>query len=120
VDRHRLQALLEEALNSHEAPPPTMQEVARRLGYDHSYLLKRFRALCQAISQRCLDYRQAEERRRNKEFCVEVRRATLEIHAQGRYPSIKQAKNRLTKPGCTRIPEVAAVWRAALRELGWK
>lgn len=120
VDQDQLQALLEAAVNSDEVPPPTMQEVARRLGYDHSYLLKRFRAQCQAISQRCLDYRQAEGRRRTQEFCAEVRRATLDIHAQGRYPSIRQVKKLLAKPGCTRIPEVAAVWQATLRELGWR
>ena len=70
----------EEALKSQEIPPPTMREVARRLGYDQSYLLKRFRALCQAISKRCLDYRREKAARRTSELCDEIRRVTLEIH----------------------------------------
>ena len=64
-----------------------MSKVAKKLRYDHSFLYKYFPDLCKAISAKFEKYRanQCEERKRH--IIDEVRQATLEVHAQGVYPS---------------------------------
>ncbi len=59
LESHQLRAALEAALASAEQPPPSLAQLARRLGYEKTQMLRRrFPELCQAISDRHLDYHQ--------------------------------------------------------------
>ncbi len=97
-----------------------MSQVAKKLGYDHSFLYKHLPDLCRAISDRSEKYstEQCEEKKRL--LIREVRQATLEIHSQGIYPSQSRVRNLLAKPGTIRIPEALATWHVTLKELGWE
>ncbi len=86
-DAERLRRALEAQLQSAEYPPLPMGRVARRLGYDHSFLYKYFPDLCSAISARYEEYRTRQREERKRQLVFEVRQATLRVHSQGRYPS---------------------------------
>jgi len=116
----RLKRVLEEEIQSDAYPPPPMSRVAKKLGYDHSFLHKHLPELCRAISARFEKYR-AEQREKKKHLLLrEVRQATLEIHAQGVYPSQVRVRNLLSRPGSIRVPEALAMWHTTLKELGWE
>ncbi len=116
----RLNRMLEAEIQSDAYPPPPMSRVAKKLGYDHSFLHKHLPGLCRAISAKFEKYR-AEQREEKKRLLLrEVRQVTLEIHAQGVYPSQVRVRNSLARPGSIRIPEALAMWHATLKELGWE
>jgi hypothetical protein len=119
-DTESLQRALEGVLLDMEDCPPSMGEVARRLGYDQSHLYKHFPDLCRAISTRYLDYQAMRRMERLQRICDEVRQATLRLHEEGRYPSRWQVEKLLTKPSVFKDREVRAAWQNTLRELGWK
>jgi transcriptional regulator with XRE-family HTH domain len=116
----KLKRTLEAELQSDEYPPPPMSRVAKKLGYDHSFLYKHLPELCRAISARFERYRAEQCEAKKRLLIREVRQATLEIHSQGIYPSQLQVRNLLAKPGSIRIPEALATWHATLKELGWR
>jgi hypothetical protein len=116
----RLKCSLEAELQSDHYPPPPMSQVAKKLGYDHSFLYKHLPDLCRAISDRFEKYRTEQCEEKKRLLIREVRQATLEIHSQGIYPSQSRVRNLLAKPGSIRIPEALATWHATLEELGWE
>jgi len=97
-----------------------MSKVAKRLRYDHSFLIKHFPDLCSAISARFEEYRTGQREERKRRVVREVRQATLVVHAQGVYPSQVRVRNSLSIPGSMRIPEALNAWHATLKELGWE
>jgi hypothetical protein len=116
----RLKRMLETEIQSDIYPPPPMSRVAKKLGYDHSFLHKHLPELCRAISARFEKYR-AEQREEKKSLLLrEVRQVTLEIHAQEVYPSQVRVRNLLARPGSIRVPEALDMWHATLKELGWE
>jgi TniQ len=116
----RLRSVLEAELQSGTYPPPTMSHVAKKLGYDHSFLHKHLPELCRAISARFEKYRAERREEKKRQLVCEVRRVTLEIHARGLYPSQVRVRNALARPASIRVPEALAAWHATLRDLGWK
>jgi transcriptional regulator with XRE-family HTH domain len=119
-ETHRLRCALEGVLLEESTPPLSMREVAKQLQYEPSHLYKHFPDLCRAISARYLDYQTQRGKERLQKDCDEVRQITLSLHEQGRYPSSRQVKYLLKKPGMLQDPEVYAVWKSTLQELGWK
>jgi len=119
-DADRLRHVLREVLESNEYPPPPMSKVAKRLRYDHSFLVKHFPDLCSAISARFEEFRTKRCEERKRRVVREVRQATLVVHAQGVYPSQVRVRNSLSIPGTMRMPEALNVWHATLKELGWE
>lgn len=116
----RVRAALADVLQRAEEPPPSMREVARRLGYDHVDLSGRFPDLCHAISARYLAHCRTLGEQRMQRLCCEVREATFRIHAQGHYPSSVRVASLLTHPSHFRHPTANAAWHAALCDLGWE
>jgi AcrR family transcriptional regulator len=55
--RTKAEAGLRQVLAATEAPPPSMAEVAARLGEDTRYLYKRFPELCRQVTRRHYNYR---------------------------------------------------------------
>lgn len=122
VDPQRLEAFLQEALNSDEDPPPTMADIGRRvkqeLGYDSSQAQKYFPDLCRQIAAKSRSYKRMKREQRLQQLCDDVRQAVRTIHANGGYPSVHGVEKYLKKPGCMLYPEVVAAWRATVQELG--
>lgn len=116
----RVRAALADVLERSEEPPPSMREVARRLGYGHADLSGRFPDLCSAISARYLARCRTVGAQRMQRLCREVREATFRVHAQGVYPSSVRVAGLLTHPSHFRHPTANAAWHAALRDLGWE
>jgi hypothetical protein len=119
-DAERMRQALEAQLQSIEYPPPPRSVVAKRLGYDQSFLYKYFPDLCSSISAKHEAYRTNQREERKRKLVLEVRQATLRVHSQGIYPSQLRVRNSLTKPGSMRIPDALHAWQATLEELGWK
>ena len=111
---------MEPELQSDEYPPPPLSHVAKKLGYDHSFLYKHLPELCRAISVRFEEYRTEQCEAKKRLLIREVRQATLKIHSQGIYPSQLRVRNLLAKPSSIRIPEALAAWHTTLKELGWE
>jgi AraC-like DNA-binding protein len=70
-----------------ECPPPTLHELARRLGKDNTYLRKHFPDLWSDLRRRFLDYRKQQACDLASSYEVEVRHAFLAITALKAYPS---------------------------------
>jgi hypothetical protein len=119
-NKERVRRTLEAELAAGSYPPQPMSKVARKLGYDHSFLCKYYPDLCRAISARFEAYRvnQCEEKKQG--IICEVRRAALKVHSEGLYPSQVRVRNLLIRPGSIRIPEALHAWHTILKELGWE
>src|ERR1019366_7742978 len=57
IDKERIFHLLEQAASSAENPPPPIQEVGQRLGYQPTSLYKIHRAACHMIAECHTEYR---------------------------------------------------------------
>jgi AcrR family transcriptional regulator len=110
--------MLEAIMVNDENPPPSMREVARRLGYSVQVFNRHFPEMCRAISERYMAYRRRRRDETKRQICDEVRSAVLRLHAQGEYPSQRKVRNLLRKPHDMLRKEVHKVWRETLRELG--
>lgn len=111
---------LEAFLQNSEGTPPSMKEVAQRLGYNGTTMLRRhLPELCSAISAQYRDYQKEKSAERLQGLRDEVRKIVLEIHDQGHYPSNRRVRESLSCPRVLQEPEVRAAWYEALRELGW-
>ncbi|MCC7371150.1 MAG: TniQ family protein [Chloroflexi bacterium] len=119
---HRLtmQRDLEAVLASDEQPPPSLREVAQRLGDTALYLRHHLPDLCRAISERHLSYQRARGSETRARVRDEVHRATYRVHAEGRYPSARRVSLLLSDPVSIRSKPARAAWHEALRELGWQ
>lgn len=115
-----VQRALEAVPANDEFPPPSMREVADRLGRYVRPLQRRLPELCRAISVRYLDYRKKLALQRRERLCAEVRQAVWTIHGQGLYPNTKRMAPLISQPGFLRAPVAQATRRAALQELGWQ
>lgn len=116
----QLQAALEAILRDDKDPPPSMHEVAGRLGYDQNQLYRYFPELSRQISERWFAYQKAQKEARVKKMCEEVDQVIEMVHLQGYYPGSRRIRKLLRKPGNMKQKEVAATWRKRVRELGWK
>ena len=119
-DSERVRQALEAVLQISEGDPPSMCAVARSLGYDQRPLRRHFPELCQAISKRYKDAQASKKVQRVQLLYAEIRNVVYTIHEQGVYPSKHQVAKHLKRPAVLRQPEVSAVWKEAVQELGWK
>ncbi len=117
---HEVQYMLEEILQSEQAPFPSMHEVARRLGHSVMVLRRHFPILCKQISANYQAYLKRRALARKERIRDEVRKAVQDIHSKGKYPSTRLVASLLTRPQAIREQETLEAWREALRELGLK
>ena len=118
-DAAKMRALLESVLAGDEAPPPSMREVARRLGTHHSFLLKKLPELCRTISARYLAYQRKTGAQKRRRLCAEIQQAVHEVHGWGLYPSASRIAPLLSQPGFIQDHVAQVAWQEALHELGW-
>lgn len=117
-DREALRQALEDILSSTEEPPPSLREVARRLGRPDEVLRRQLPELCHAIAERYLRAQRAQGLRRRQRLRDEVRQATYQVHAQGQYPSAHRVAQLVSQPGSLRGGVAKVAWQEALAELG--
>lgn len=120
IDQAAVRAFLEAVLAAEALPPPSLREVAERLGHTTNNLRHHFPALCQAISARFLSYQMTQGRQTREGVGDEVRRAALRLHGQGVYPSACRVAPLLSRPDAMRSRPAREAWHEALRELGWQ
>jgi transcriptional regulator with XRE-family HTH domain len=101
-------------------PPAPMRAVAKRLNYDHSFLLRHFPKLCRAISDRYHAYTRKNREERKQMILDEIRQTTFGVHGQELYPSQERVRLLLAKPGSIREPGALATWHETFRELGFE
>jgi transcriptional regulator with XRE-family HTH domain len=115
-DTVRIQLYLEAVL-AQEEPPPSMRTVAKRLNYSPRELREHFPGLCRAISNRRKNYFKTRREQRLRQWEEEVRRAIIQIHAQGMYPSSYKVSALLNDPTAMRDRSVYRFWRESIQEL---
>jgi ribosomal protein S27E len=87
---------------------------ARRMGCSREVLHRHFPGLCAAIAKRGREHRRLRREELHNSLAQRARAATLQIYAEGEYPSANRVSEYLGKPGCMRIPVVQAAWRETL------
>jgi len=117
IDRERVLEYIRLMLCIQIAPPSLIQ-VARRLGITVSTLSHHFPQECSLITARYRAYRAELAKQRVEQKRNEVRQVVRTLHEQGIYPSYDRVKANLSDPNIMRRPERQAAWHAARRELG--
>ncbi|HEY9626115.1 MAG TPA: hypothetical protein V6C84_02330 [Coleofasciculaceae cyanobacterium] len=112
VDLNQLEQKLQTVILNDEFPSPSMEEVARQLGYDCRTIFRHFPALCNSISARYLSDRKVTQLEAIDQCCQEVRQAVVKLHHEGLVPSEGRVTEFLSRPGYLRYEIV----RVALRE----
>jgi len=115
-DAIRIQLYLEAVLTQEE-PPPSMRVVAKRLNYSPRELRSHFPGLCRAISTRRKDYFKTLREQLLRQRKEEVRKAIIQIRAQGLYPSSHNVSTLLSNPAAMRDRSVYRYWRESIQEL---
>ncbi|HEY1351931.1 MAG TPA: hypothetical protein VGF67_20110 [Ktedonobacteraceae bacterium] len=112
----QIQQALEMILKSDEDPPPSLKEVAQRLGFTTKSLQKHFPELCCAIVARRQAFLQKRKQITMQQRYEEVSHAARQLATQGKRPTHKNLVEVLPKPGILRSPEIRQAWQAVLRE----
>jgi hypothetical protein len=108
---------LDAALNR-EGVPPSLQDVAKELGYGStSELTYHFPEKSALIVQRHAEYRNQRKHQRLLRIREDVRQAVFSLHARGEYP-LRYKLSAVFPNGLMRQREAVEAWREALQELG--
>jgi len=110
--RHKLRAAL------CEEPPPCLLAAASRFGYAPRYLRRQFPKICQAIVNRCAQFRKKRSLERKKHATTTIRRLAVDLHAKGTYPTVRQLRKASNGPTGLEPSELCALLRDVKRELG--
>ncbi len=122
---HRRQVVNREAIGEYlravldgRRPCRGIHQIESDLGVGHGTIEDIFPLECSLVSKLYKAQRAQAERQRIANLCAEVRRITLELYAQGIYPSNRNVSALLAHPGIMNRPDVRATWRSVRRELG--
>jgi hypothetical protein len=105
-DLFRLKKGINQALASEESPPPNMVTVAARLEHDRSHLYGLFPNECKAIAKRARDFHHHVHEEKMVTRCQEVEKAIAICKERNIFPSEREVKKLLKKPGTMRHPRV--------------
>lgn len=117
IDWERLRLALEKALASEEYPPPSLAEVARRLGYRYGVLYQCHQVACYAISARYKTYLHQQRESRLQRCRTEIQQIATQLRMLGISPSPKRIAAYLSQPSILREPKVREILRDVCREL---
>src|SRR6266700_737240 len=106
VSREQVRLALEKILAANEDPPPTLTQVAQRLGLGSPVLYKCHPEACYAISARYKEYAQQRTATRVQQYRVELREAARQLHEKGVSPTRGRIEPLLRSPGILRDPKV--------------
>jgi transcriptional regulator with XRE-family HTH domain len=110
--KRELEATIADSIKS----PPSLQDVAMRLGYSKKTLSNHFPELCHLISKRYLNQRRQKAIERIDRLGNEVKEAVRELYGQGLCPS-KERVEELTRPGALKEKSIREIWQDALNKL---
>lgn len=116
----KIQQALEAVLESQECPPPSIYEVAKRLGISAPVLKRYCLELCNAISERYASFCQERKMKRLQKQCQEIREVAFKLHAEGIEPTASRISAQLSKPLIFPSLEAVAAVREVRHELGWE
>lgn len=106
IDKERIFRLLEEAAESAEDPPPSLQEVGQRLGYQPTTLYKINRPACHVIAERFTAYRCQLREKRLQGYREEIKQIALLLQAERVALTRKHIARYLAQPAILRDPNV--------------
>lgn len=117
IDRERIFHLLEEATGSTEDPPPSLQEVGQRFGYQPTTLYKINQVACHAIAERFTRYRRELRAKRLQGYASEIRQIALHLQAEQVTLTQRHISRYLVQPAILRDPHVRALLREICHEV---
>ncbi len=117
VSMEQVRQALEKILAANDDPPPTLTQVAKRLGLGTPVLYRCHRAACYAIAARYKDYAQQRTATRVHSYRVELREAARHLHEQGVLPTRGRIEPLLPSPGILRDPKVRQLLVEVCREM---
>jgi transcriptional regulator with XRE-family HTH domain len=117
INKERIFHLLEEAAVSTEDPPPSLQEVGQRFGYQPTTLYKINRTACHAIAERHTVYRRELREKRLQGYREEIRQVALYLQAEQVVLTQRHIARYLAQPAILRDPKVRALLRDVCREV---
>ncbi len=116
--RDQLEESLKTIIAANETPPPSLNEVSRRLKQAGTgSLIRYFPEQCATIVERYRAYRQVKKEERLRFLREKVQQATFDILAQGVYPSKTRVDKQLGKYASMLNPDVRAFWEETIRKL---
>ena len=116
-DYKQVQRRLQDVLTSDEAP--SVDELARQMGYGCHIFRANFPDLCNQVTERRSTTRKKQHDERMAALCHEIRQAAFHLHQQGTYPNARQVRKQLSNPHTMRTKEGHEAWCQALEELGY-
>lgn len=117
IDKERIFSLLEQVMSSAEDPPPSLQEVGQRLGYQPTSLYKINRTACHNIAERHTAYRRQLREERLQGYREEIRQIALLLQAEKVALTQRHIARYLAQPSILRDPRVRALLREVCREV---
>jgi len=117
VDYEYCLEVLQAICDGREESPPSIRQLAKRLGCGEHTLTRHFSQECAIITKLAQKHRQQRQEQRLAQVREQVRQTVITLHSQGISPSHRKLRSILPS-GLMRMPEANAAWHAALRELG--
>jgi len=117
-DYEQVRRRLQDVLTSDEGTP-SVDELARQMGYGRNIFRTNFPDLCKQVSERRSAVLRNHHKERMATLCNEIRQAAFHLHRQGTYPSKRQVSKQLSDPQAMRAREAYEAWRLTLEELGY-
>jgi len=117
IDKERISSLLEQVVSSAEDPPPSLQEVGQRLGYQPTSLYKINRTACHSIAERHTAYRRQLREKRLQGYREEIRQIALLLQAEHVTLTQRHIARYLVQPAILRDPHVRSLLREVCREV---
>jgi transcriptional regulator with XRE-family HTH domain len=101
--------------------PPSMEAVARRLGYKGPHRLRRnFPGECKKISKRYLAFKAEKKKRNEQKVREEIRMAVTKLLEQGITPTYRKVREAVDRPSSMGIVTFGDLCREILQEMGLK
>lgn len=119
-DSREIELSLQTILTSQQNPPPTMKEVAEKLGFDRRIISDHYPELCKAISARYFYYQRLIRAQKIEDCCQQVREAVIFLVKRGEYPSEARVSDLISQPGYFRYKKVRMALRDAKSNLNFK
>jgi TniQ len=117
IDWERIGQYLQDILAGRESAPGVCY-VARQVGISARYLRRKFPEECASITAQYQKNRASQAEQRMAQQSLEVRQATIALHAQGIKPTKQRVQALLSDAHILRRPEGRATWHVVRRELG--
>ena len=120
INPEAVRRALEAILAGGEVPPPSLREVAGRIGQTYTNLRHHLPELSRLISARYRSYQEAQGARTRARLREEIRRAAFDLYRQGHYPSNNRVADLISNPSALRSRAGQSARNEVLGELGWR